>query len=98
MSSGMLFEFQKIKNFINGAKHGAILFTFGSITKSNVITAEMRTLFRDAFAQIPERVIWKFEEKIEGLSDNVMLVDWVPQRDVLGKYFVPKTVETVMYF
>lgn len=94
----IIFKFQNIKNFIDGAKHGAILFTFGSITKSNLISPEMRTLLRDAFAQIPERVIWKFEEKIEGLSNNVMLVDWVPQRDILGKYVVPKTLQKFIHF
>lgn len=40
--------------------------------------------FRDAFAEIPQRVIWKFEEKIENLTDNVMLTKWMPQRDILG--------------
>lgn len=40
--------------------------------------------FRDAFVEIPQRVIWKFEKQIENLSDNVMLTKWMPQRDILG--------------
>lgn len=40
--------------------------------------------FRDAFAEIPQRVVWKFEERIENISANVMLSEWIPQRDILG--------------
>ncbi len=47
--------------------------------------SEMKRAFAEAFAQIPQQVIWKFEEQIENLSDNVRLMDWVPQRDILGK-------------
>lgn len=47
----------------------------------NLITA-----FRDAFSEIPQRVIWKFEEQIENLTENVMLTKWMPQRDILGTF------------
>jgi len=40
--------------------------------------------FVAAFASIPQRVLWKFEEPIENLASNIMLSNWLPQRDILG--------------
>lgn len=42
--------------------------------------------FLNAFASIPQRVIWKYEKPIENLPENVMISNWVPQRDILGKW------------
>ncbi|XP_065216827.1 UDP-glucosyltransferase 2-like [Planococcus citri] len=74
---------KEIQDFINQAKHGAILFTLGSVVRAATLSSETKKAFRDAFAELPQRVIWKFEEKIENLSSNVMVLDWVPQRDIL---------------
>ena len=52
--------------------------------KGSTIDPEIRNAFLSAFAQIPQRVIWKFEDQIEDLTDNVMLTKWMPQRDILG--------------
>lgn len=46
---------------------------------------EILSTLRETFAQIPQRVIWKAEGHIEGLSENVMVSEWLPQRDILGK-------------
>lgn len=46
----------------------------------------MKKIFKETFAEIPQAVIWKFEEQVEGLSDNVMVSSWVPQREILGLY------------
>ncbi|XP_065225362.1 UDP-glucosyltransferase 2-like isoform X2 [Planococcus citri] len=72
-----------IQKFIDEAKHGVILFTFGSVVRATTMSSEMKNAFRDAFAEIPQRVIWKFEAELENTPDNVMLIDWLPQRDIL---------------
>lgn len=46
-----------------------------------------KTAFVNAFAAIPQRVIWKFEEPIEDITDNVLLSSWIPQRDILGRNY-----------
>ncbi|XP_065218096.1 UDP-glucosyltransferase 2-like [Planococcus citri] len=74
---------KKIQKFIDEAKHGVILFTFGSYVKAATMSSEMKNAFRDAFAEIPQRVIWKFEEEFDNKPKNVMLLDWLPQRDIL---------------
>lgn len=47
---------------------------------------KMLNIFRETFAQIPQRVLWKTERQIEDLSENVFVSEWLPQRDILGTY------------
>ncbi|XP_065216815.1 UDP-glucosyltransferase 2-like isoform X2 [Planococcus citri] len=72
-----------IQKFIDEAEHGVILFTLGSVVRAATLPFESQKAFTDAFAELPQRIIWKFEEKIEHLSSNVMMLDWLPQRDIL---------------
>lgn len=61
--------------------------SFGSIIRADSFEKEKLTAFAAAFAEIPQRVIWKFETQLENVSSNVLLRDWIPQRDVLGTIF-----------
>lgn len=41
----------------------------------------------DALREIPYKVLWKFEaNNLPGKPDNVMLIRWAPQQDVLRKF------------
>ena len=73
-----------MQEFIDGARHGVILFTFGSVIRASSLPVEQRNSFLAAFASVPQRVIWKYEDPIENLSENIMLSKWLPQRDILG--------------
>lgn len=47
---------------------------------------EKRNAFLNAFSQIPQRVLWKYEEDdLPGKTDNIMIRKWMPQRDILGR-------------
>ncbi|XP_065223759.1 UDP-glucosyltransferase 2-like isoform X2 [Planococcus citri] len=74
---------KNIKKFIDEAAQGVILFSMGSLVKAATMPLETANAFREAFAEIPQRVIWKYEGQMENVSDNVMLLDWLPQRDIL---------------
>ncbi|XKL68154.1 hypothetical protein PGB90_003645 [Kerria lacca] len=75
---------QDIVRFLNQSRQGVILLTFGSLVRSNIVNEKMKKIFKETFAEIPQAVIWKFEEQVEGLSDNVMVSSWVPQREILA--------------
>lgn len=60
------------------------MFTVGSTLQSHMMPEEIISVFRDVFAKIPQRVIWKSEEAIDNVSSNVLLSKWLPQRDILG--------------
>ena len=79
-----LFLLQDVQTFIDEAPHGVILFTLGSVISAESMPNERREAFLAAFTSIPQRVIWKFEGSIENLPKNIMISEWLPQRDILG--------------
>lgn len=82
----MLSHFQTISKFLDDAKEGVIVFSLGGVTRGSTLTTEMRNAFMNAFFRIPQKIIWKFEDPLENVPSNVLLMKWLPQRDVLGKY------------
>lgn len=56
----------------------------GSLIPEEKLPPEMLKLFVDVFSRIPQRIIWKCKTRLPGLPDNVKLVEWAPQQDLLG--------------
>lgn len=40
-------------------------------------------MFQEVLAQVPQRVLWKYEDEMKDLPKNVMIRKWLPQRDIL---------------
>lgn len=67
------------------ATDGVILFSMGTYLLDELRGQEYFNVYTTVFKRLKQRVLWKTaKENIQGLSDNVMAVKWVPQRDVLG--------------
>ncbi len=61
-----------------------IAFSFGSYMR--VLEGDTAQMIADAFASIPQKVIWKKSGQTPAkVPDNVKIVDWMPQNDILGK-------------
>ena len=76
-----------MKEWIEGAgSKGVIYFSLGSVVKGKTMPIKYRNVFIEAFSKIDQRVIWKFEDEIENVSDNVKIGKWLPQQDILGKF------------
>lgn len=74
-----------LTKFLNSATDGVILFTMGSFVQAHQFPEDIREMFVGAFSKIKQKVIWKYEnETLPNKSDNVMHLDWVPQRDLLA--------------
>ncbi|XP_066154836.1 UDP-glucosyltransferase 2-like [Euwallacea fornicatus] len=74
-----------IKTLIEGAENGVVYFSLGSNVKSINIPEEIRSLLMQVFAELPYKVLWKFEaEELPGKPDNVIIKKWLPQQDILG--------------
>jgi len=73
-----------IKSFIDGAKKGVILVTFGSC--ASTIPSHMVEKFSSVFSRLGDyRVIWRLNNKDDvKLPDNVMIAQWLPQNDILA--------------
>jgi len=71
--------------FIEESQHGVILFTFGSTVLMNSLPKDILQAFKEALAQLPQRVLLKYEGEMEDKPKNVMTRKWFPQRDILSK-------------
>jgi len=74
-----------IHSFIDGAKKGVILMTFGTLASN--IPAHMVEKFASAFRRLDGyRVIWGLNNKDINVqpADNVMIFQWLPQNDILA--------------
>ncbi|CAL4058782.1 unnamed protein product, partial [Meganyctiphanes norvegica] len=66
-------------------EEGFIYFSMGSVVKPSDMPSEYKEALISAFAALPVRVLWKWDEdSIANLSTNVRLAKWLPQQDVLG--------------
>ncbi|XP_075232023.1 UDP-glycosyltransferase UGT5-like isoform X3 [Lycorma delicatula] len=76
---------QDLEKFINESSHGVIYFCMGSMLKASTLPEEKRLDLIEVFSKLPQRVLWKWEtETMPDKPDNVKLLKWMPQRDVLA--------------
>ncbi|VVC35879.1 UDP-glucuronosyl/UDP-glucosyltransferase [Cinara cedri] len=77
---------EDIQQFIDDAPDdGVIYFSFGSTVKMDSLPTRMQNSLRDAFAEMPQRILWKYDaDKMENQPRNVMIKKWFPQRDILA--------------
>jgi glucuronosyltransferase len=63
-----------------------IYFSLGSNVRSDLLPEEKRLAFLEAFSELPQKVLWKWESDVlPGQPSNVKLGKWMPQQDILGE-------------
>ena len=77
--------FQDLQKFLDEAKDDVIYFSFGSSGRSDHLSEEKRSAFLQAFSELPQKILWKWESDIlPGQPANVKIGKWLPQQDILG--------------
>ncbi|XP_052591908.1 UDP-glucuronosyltransferase 2B7-like isoform X2 [Peromyscus californicus insignis] len=79
---------KEIEDFVQSSgEHGIVVFSLGSMVSN--MTEEKAMAIASALAQIPQKVLWRFEgKKPKNLGPNTHVYKWIPQNDLLGH---PKT-------
>ncbi|XP_052591881.1 UDP-glucuronosyltransferase 2B31-like isoform X1 [Peromyscus californicus insignis] len=79
---------EEIEDFVQSSgEHGVVVFSLGSMV--GTLTEERANVIAAGLAQIPQKVLWRFEgKKPDTLGSNTRLYKWIPQNDLLGH---PKT-------
>lgn len=71
--------------FIEQSQSGVIYFSFGSTVKMSSLPEHIKKAFLTALAQLPQRILMKYEEELEDKPKNIMTKKWLPQRDIIRK-------------
>ncbi|XP_056308168.1 UDP-glucuronosyltransferase 2A3-like [Danio aesculapii] len=77
-----------LEEFVQSSgEHGVIIMSLGTVFGQ--LLSELNDEIAAAFAQLPQKVIWRYTgPRPANLGNNTLIVSWLPQNDVLGH---PKT-------
>ncbi|XP_075209741.1 UDP-glucuronosyltransferase 2C1 [Chanos chanos] len=71
----------------SSGEHGVVIMSLGTLITA--LPSEVMEAIAFAFAQLPQKVVWRFiGERPSSLGNNTLLLPWLPQNDLLGH---PKT-------
>ena len=71
----------QLQQFIQNATHGVILVSMGSV--ASALPVHLVQNLVDHLQHRPEKIIIKYSY-LDHVPDNVMLLPWIPQNDILG--------------
>ncbi|XP_041854847.1 UDP-glucuronosyltransferase 2C1-like [Melanotaenia boesemani] len=79
---------KELDDFVQSSgEHGVIVMTLGTLVEK--LPEDIAEDIAAAFAQLPQKVIWRHKGKRPStLGNNTLILDWLPQNDLLGH---PKT-------
>ncbi|KAF1390012.1 hypothetical protein PFLUV_G00053640 [Perca fluviatilis] len=77
-----------LEDFVQSSgEHGVVVMTLGTLLSD--LGPEISEIIASSFANLPQKVVWRHIGKRPiTLGNNTMLVEWLPQNDLLGH---PKT-------
>ncbi|NXX75287.1 CGT galactosyltransferase, partial [Urocolius indicus] len=72
-----------LRLWVEAADAGVVVVSFGIGIRA--LPRELVETMAGAFARLPQRVVWRyFGQKPRNLGDNTLMMEWLPQNDLLG--------------
>lgn len=74
----------ELEKFVQSSgDHGVVVMSLGTLIKG--LPSDITSEIAAAFAQLPQKVIWRHPgERPKNLGNNTLIVKWMPQNDLLG--------------
>ncbi|XP_056635353.1 UDP-glycosyltransferase UGT5-like isoform X2 [Diorhabda sublineata] len=73
-----------LQEYLDSATEGCIYFSLGTNSKSIHLEQKKIEIIKEALGELPYKILWKFEsEEVTNLPNNIKLISWVPQQDIL---------------
>ncbi|XP_035483379.1 UDP-glucuronosyltransferase 2A1 [Scophthalmus maximus] len=75
---------QHLEDFVQSSgEHGVVIMSLGTLIGE--LPPDLADEIAAAFAKLPQKVIWRHKgDRPATLGNNTLLVDWMPQNDLLG--------------
>uniref|UniRef100_A0A3P8VZH1 UDP-glucuronosyltransferase n=1 Tax=Cynoglossus semilaevis TaxID=244447 RepID=A0A3P8VZH1_CYNSE len=75
---------QHLEDFVQSSgEHGFIIMSLGTLIGE--LPPDLANEIATVFAKLPQKVIWRYKGvRPETLGNNTLLIDWIPQNDLLG--------------
>ncbi|XP_068453609.1 UDP-glucuronosyltransferase 2B20-like [Clinocottus analis] len=75
-----------LEEFVQSSgEHGVVVMTLGTLLSD--LGPEISEIIASAFANLPQKVVWRHVGKRPStLGNNTMLVEWLPQNNILGHH------------
>lgn len=79
---------EDLKKFMDDARDGIIYLSFGSNIEPSTLQPETKDAILKTFAKQRMKVLYKYYGEITNIPENVRVSNWLPQRSILGNYFL----------
>uniref|UniRef100_A0A3Q2ED35 UDP-glucuronosyltransferase n=1 Tax=Cyprinodon variegatus TaxID=28743 RepID=A0A3Q2ED35_CYPVA len=75
---------QHLEEFVQSSgEHGVLIMSLGTLIED--LPRDLIEVIAKVFAKLPQKVIWRYKgSRPDNLGNNTLLVDWMPQNDLLG--------------
>lgn len=81
-------KFQDLKSYLDSSKNGIIYVSFGTNVKPSWFPPDKLKVFTDVFSKLPFDILWKWDSaELPGRPKNVKISRWLPQSDLLRKFY-----------
>ncbi|GBP38242.1 UDP-glucuronosyltransferase 2B10 [Eumeta japonica] len=78
---------EDMQSILDRSTNGVVYFSMGSVLKSAHFSEDTRKGLLRIFGSLPYTVLWKFEEELKGVPENVHVRPWMPQSGILAPIF-----------
>lgn len=73
-----------IQEFIDSAEHGVVYFSLGGNLRPSKMSNDKKQHIISTLLKLKQKIIWKWDEKLDVDEMQIMIRKWLPQDDILA--------------